>query len=194
MMRIMVVGSGGSGKSTFSRQLGAILGLPVVHLDAHYWRAGWEPTPAEQWTSRMRELASAPQWIIDGNYGGTIDIRVSRCDTVIFLDLPRLVCVWRVLLRQLRFRGRTRPDMAPGCPERLTWEFVEWIWTYPVRHRRTILDSLRKVRPDQRAVVLTSGSAVKKFLRDTEAGASPAASIRTSSTTRSSSRPDLRVR
>jgi adenylate kinase family enzyme len=95
-----------------------------------------------------------------------MDIRLERCDTVVFLDLPRAVCLWRVLKRQITFRGRSRPDMAPGCPERLTFEFVQWIWTYPERRRPAILQSLRTLGPHQRGFVLSSGRAVRRFLDD----------------------------
>jgi adenylate kinase family enzyme len=166
MKRVMVIGPGGAGKSTFSRELAERLGLPVVHLDAEYWRSGWQPTEKEEWRARMDDLTAAPAWIIDGNYGGTMDIRLERCDTVVFLDLPRAVCLWRVLKRQITFRGRSRPDMAPGCPERLTFEFVQWIWTYPERRRPAILQSLRTLAPHQQGFVLSSRRDVRRFLDD----------------------------
>src|ERR1051325_11561095 len=118
MRRVLVIGSGGAGKSTFAARLGERTGLPVVHLDAHYWRAGWRETPREEWDARVDELLAADEWIIDGNYGGTLARRLAACDTVIFLDLPRTLCLWRVVKRRALFRGRSRPDMAEGWPER----------------------------------------------------------------------------
>ena len=164
MERVVVVGSGGSGKSTLAAALARRLGLPLVHLDALYWHAGWRPTPADEWIERVRELVAAPRWVMDGNYGGTLDMRLERCDTVIFLDMPRWLCLWRVVERQLRYLGRTRPDMAPGCRERLSWEFVTWIWGYPATRREGILRRLAALRADQRAVVLRSPGAVRRFL------------------------------
>jgi energy-coupling factor transporter ATP-binding protein EcfA2 len=66
--RIMVIGSGGAGKSTFARQLAALTGLPVIHLDRHYWRPGWERTPTAEWNGIVQALAAGASWIIDGNY------------------------------------------------------------------------------------------------------------------------------
>jgi adenylate kinase family enzyme len=166
MERVIVIGSGGSGKSTFAAALSRRLGLPLVHLDALYWHAGWQPTPPDEWGERVRELAAAPRWVMDGNYGGTLDLRLERCDTAVFLDLPRWLSLWRVVKRQLRYVGRTRPDMAAGCPERLQWEFVTWIWNYRATRREGILRKLAGLRADQRAVVLTSPAAVRRFLDD----------------------------
>lgn len=128
MLRVLVIGSGGSGKSTLAAQLGARLRLPVVHLDALYWRPGWVATPASGWRETVAHLVATERWVMDGNYGGTLDLRIAACDAVVLLDPPRSVCLARVVWRWLRYAGTTRPDMAPGCPEHLTWEFVRWVW------------------------------------------------------------------
>ena len=142
MRRILVIGSGGAGKSTFSTQLGLQLGLPVLHLDAYFWNAGWVESDKAEWRQTVEGLTAQETWIMDGNYGGTLDIRLAACDTVIFLDMPRFMCLWRILLRRLCFHGKTRPDMAAGCDEHLTWEFIRWVWNYPVARRPQILARL----------------------------------------------------
>ena len=158
------MGSGGAGKSTFAARLAARLGLPLIHLDTCYWRAGWVPTPDDEWARRVNELVKGDEWVMDGNYGGTLDARIAACDTIIFLDLPRLVCIWRVVRRWWRHRGRSRPDMTPGCNEQLTLEFLRWIWTYPVARRPDILRRLGTLRPGQRGIVLRSAAEVEDFL------------------------------
>lgn len=94
--RVAVVGSGGAGKWTFARQLGERTGIPVVHLDHHYWKPGWVQTAPHQWWARQAELVAGESWIIDGNYGGTFDVRFPCADTVIVLApltcSCRLVC------------------------------------------------------------------------------------------------------
>ncbi|HEY3416972.1 MAG TPA: DNA topology modulation protein [Armatimonadota bacterium] len=125
--RIMIIGSGGAGKSTLARQLGDTLGVPVIHLDAEYWRPGWVETPKEEWRRIVESLAQRERWIIDGNYGGTLPVRMAAADTIILLDYPWPLCLWRVLIRILRYHGRSRPDIGPGCPERFDWEFIKWI-------------------------------------------------------------------
>lgn len=173
MERVLVIGSGGAGKSTLAAQLSERLRLPLVYLDALYWRSGWQEMETAEWERTVGELASAPAWVMDGNYGGTMDARIARCDTVIFLDLPRVQCVWRILRRWWRYRGRTRPDMAPGCPEQMSWEFMAWVWTYPAQRRPEVLRRLSELSGGQRAVILRSSTEVRRFLRDPLAGLPP---------------------
>ncbi len=164
MKRILVIGTGGSGKTTVARRLAQRTGLPLIHLDALYWRSGWQPTPADEWRATVQSLISRDAWIIDGNYGGTLDVRLAACDTVVFLDLPRLVCLWRVLKRQVRHLGQVRPELAPGCRERLTWEFIWWIWTYPSRRRGEVLKRLAALDQEKRVAILRSSAAIDAFL------------------------------
>jgi adenylate kinase family enzyme len=164
MQRVLVIGSGGAGKSTFATALGQRLGIPVVHLDAQYWRSGWVATPSEQWHARVAELVAGDRWIMDGNYGGTLTQRLAACDTVIFLDLPRTTCLWRVVRRTFRYAGQSRPDMTPGCPERLTWAFAWWVWTYPTARRPRVLAQLAEVSRTARVVRLRSAREVAHFL------------------------------
>lgn len=173
MRRILIIGSGGAGKSALARRLGASAGLPVIHLDAHFWHDGWVETPKEEWNRIVGEMLQRDAWIMDGNYGGTLDLRLAACDTVIFLDMPRLTCAWRVIRRRFMHSGRARPEMPAGCPERLSWEFFQWVWTYPRRRRAGILARLSTLRPDQRVVILRTAGQVDGFLA-TVAGMAPA--------------------
>lgn len=112
MKRVLVIGCGGAGKSTFARQLGARLQLPVIHLDAHYWRPGWVEPSKSEWATTVDGLLAGEAWVMDGNYGGTLPTRLAVCDCVVFIDLPRWLCIWRVLRRALRYRGETRRTWA----------------------------------------------------------------------------------
>lgn len=139
--RILLLGPGGAGKSTLGRELGERSGLPVHHLDMTYWRPGWVEPTREEWRDQLGPLLAEPRWIIDGNYGGTAKQRAARADLVVLLDLPRRVTMPRIVRRWLRHRGRSRPDVAPDCPERLTAEFLRYCWNYrrvslPKMHRR----------------------------------------------------------
>ena len=140
--RIMIIGSGGAGKSTLARQLGPVLGLPVFHLDKLHWQPGWVSLPAEEWQGQVADLAQSEYWIIDGNYSGSLPIRLQAADTVIFLDYPWWRCLGRVLKRWLQYRGRSRPDITEGCPERLNWEMIKWVSIDFPRHNRVRLRQL----------------------------------------------------
>lgn len=119
MKKILIIGSGGVGKSTLARELGTILGLEVIHLDTWYWNPGWVETPKAEWQSIVQDLTLPESWIMDGNYSGTLDLRLSVADTVIFLDFTRILCLARVIKRRFMYAGQSRPDMASDCPERL---------------------------------------------------------------------------
>lgn len=164
MKRIIIIGSGGAGKSTLARALGERLGLPVVHLDAQFWQAGWKERDREDWLEWQRNATLEPRWIMDGNFGGTLEVRLAAADTVIFLDLPPALCVARALRRVLRYLGRSRPDMARGCPEKLDLNFLHWIWQYPRENRPVILEKLARLEQGQRVVRLRSAAAVCDFL------------------------------
>jgi adenylate kinase family enzyme len=163
---VLVVGPGGAGKTTFSLRLGELLGLPVMHLDSFYWRPGWEAPSDGEWEATVRRLTAGRAWVMDGNYGGTLDLRLRAADTVVFLDPPRLLCLWRLARRRLRYRGRSRPDMAPGCSERLTPEFLRYVWTYPTRRRPGVMRKLERLRHSKSVFVLRSPAETRRFLAD----------------------------
>lgn len=165
MRRILIIGSSGAGKSTLAIALNRLLGLPVIHLDALYWQPGWVTTPREQWLHMVEDLVRQACWIMDGNYGGTMEIRLQACDTVIFLAFSRWVCLYRMFKRVARYYGRTRPDLGPECPEQLPdWEFIRWIWTYPRIRMPRIMDRLHASEGEKTVVILRSPAEVRRFL------------------------------
>ncbi len=164
MKRVAVIGSGGAGKSTFARELGDILNITPTHLDVHYWRPGWQETPQGAWAELQKGLLAGERWIMDGNYGSTMDMRLAAADTIIFLDMPRLLCVWRVFKRVMTYRKGARPDMAPGCHERLDWPFLAYVWNYPRKRRPEVLRRLEHHAPHKTVVRLRTPRQVRRFL------------------------------
>ena len=139
--RIAIVGSPGSGKSTLARQIAAETGHPLIHLDYEHWSAGWTHPSKDEWRAMNEEFVRGARWIIDGNYGGTMELRCRAANLVIFLDVPRMVCIRRVIRR----RGVQRPDMKPEVQEEspiLSKDFLKFlwfIWQYPKKGKRKIM-------------------------------------------------------
>lgn len=129
--RIIVIGSPGSGKSTFSTKLAEITGISLIHLDKEFWNYGWVETPREEWIKKQESLISRDEWIIDGNYGGTLDMRIEKADTVICFKLSRVVCILRYFKRVITNIDKIRPDMPEGCPEHFDFQFMKYIWNFP---------------------------------------------------------------
>ena len=164
MQKILLIGSGGSGKSTLARELGARLGIDVHHLDALLWKPNWTPATRQEQISIQSELIERDSWIIDGNYGGTLDLRVDAADTIVFLDLPRTICTYRVLKRMLKYRGKSRPDMGPDCEERFDPKFLKWVWGYPKSQRPAILQRLHQLESEKNIMILRSRAEVRRFV------------------------------
>lgn len=170
MRKVLVIGSGGAGKSTLARRLGGLLGLPVIHLDVHYWKPGWAETPKDAWQETVEGLAARDSWVMDGNYSGTLAARLAACDTVVFLDLPRALCLWRVLKRLVMYRQKGRPDMAEGCSETLDFKFLLWVWGYPKRSRPKVFRLVEENAAGAKFIHLRSRAEVREFLARVEAG------------------------
>lgn len=164
MERIMIIGCGGSGKSTLARQLGEKLGLPVVHLDKLFWRAGWEHISREEFDELHREALMGERWIMDGNFDRTMAERIRYCDTVIYLDFSRVACLMGVVKRILTSYGTVRPDMGEGCPERIDWEFLQWVWNFNKNKRKKNYRLLNETEGIEKSV-LKNRRAVKRFLK-----------------------------
>lgn len=160
--RILVLGCCGSGKSTLSRRLGALYGLPVVNLDKLFWKPGWVESTKEEFRALLDEALRQDAWIIDGNFSGSMPWRLEYCDAVIYLVLPRLVCLWGVVSRVAKSYGKTRPDMGEGCPDRFDWEFIKYTWNFEktqgARNKQLVIDSGRPV------VWLRSRREIRRFL------------------------------
>lgn len=163
MERILIIGSGGAGKSTLARALGEKLGLPVVHLDKLWWTGNWENVPLEEFDARLTAALAMPRWIIDGNYSRTMPERIAQCDTIIYLDFNRFVCLWGMIRRVICNYGKIRPDMGGECRERFDREFIRWIWNYNRNNRARNYAWLNEA-VHARTFVLKNRREVRRFL------------------------------
>ncbi|WP_457558713.1 hypothetical protein [Candidatus Harpocratesius sp.] len=167
MNRILIIGSGGAGKSVFARRLGKLLELPVFHLDCYFWQPNWKQTPKEEWISTLDQILHYKRWIIDGNYSSTLEKRLMYADTVIYLDFPRRICIYRVIKRQTIYRNHPRYDITTGCKERIDFEFLKWIWRFRKERSPYILKLLNTANLGQLSVYrFTSPRQLSKWLQN----------------------------
>ena len=165
MERVMIIGCGGAGKSTLARKLGEKTGLPVVHLDQIWWEPGnWQHLQKPEFDVRLMVELEKPRWILDGNFDRTMAERIRYCDTVIYLDFSRFACLMGVAKRILTTYGTVRPDMGEGCPERIDWEFLQWVWNFNKNKREKNYRLLNETESIEK-IVLKNRRAVKRFLK-----------------------------
>src|SRR6204780_2270473 len=129
--RVIVTGLAGSGKSTLSLALAAKTGLPVIHLDLHFWKPGWVAPSETEWREKQCGVLAGNTWIADGNYDESLDLRLERADTVVFLDMPWWLCAGRAFLRGFRMPGEW-PEGGGYWP----WKRLRDEWGVAVRLRR----------------------------------------------------------
>jgi len=162
--RIMVIGSPGSGKSTFSRKLAEATSLPLIHLDKEFWNSGWVETPREEWIKKQMCLISGDEWIADGNYCETMDIRLEKADTVINFKLSRTVCLLSYFNRVIRNAGKIRADMPDGCPEKFDFKFMKYIWDFPKKSGQRNIDIFEKSNNNNNIIVFKNRRESKHFI------------------------------
>jgi adenylate kinase family enzyme len=130
------------------------------------------PSETKEFETRVTEAACQPRWIMDGNYtshGG--DLRRRVADAVVWFDLPRTACMAGILTRIATSYGQVRPEMAPGCPERIDAEFFRYVWTYRARQRPKLLKYFEGLRPDQTLVCFTRRAQANRYLADVASSA-----------------------
>lgn len=164
MNRILVIGCSGGGKSTLARALGAKLGLPVTHLDVLWWQPGWTESSYDEFRPKVAAAVAEERWVIDGNFSRTFDLRLPRADTVIWVDQPRRICLWRAFRRTLTQFGRNRADLAPGCPEKFDPAFYRFIWNFKRTHDAMMEEALARDAAHAQVFRLRSDAEIMAFM------------------------------
>jgi adenylate kinase family enzyme len=172
MRRIAIVGCSGAGKSTLARAVGERLQLPVVHMDSLFWKPGWTESDHEEFRAKVEAAANAEAWVMDGGYITQSTRRFERAEAIVWLELPIWLCLVRAVRRWLLNFGRSRADLAPGCPERFDLAFYDYIWNWDRRTRPRMVRALAEFAPATPVISLRSNRAMRAFV----AGLAPASS------------------
>ena len=151
-MKIAIIGYSGSGKSTLAQQLGHFHHIPVLHLDTIQFEENWQTRSQDQVKSDLAAFLHLEQsWVIDGNYSfAYFEERMAQADQIIFMNFSRWNCLYRALKRYLKYRNQVRESMAPGCTEKLDWEFIRWIlWDGRTRETKSRYQKVRQTYPEK---------------------------------------------
>jgi len=167
MERILIIGGNGCGKTTLAQKLAHKLELPLIHLDVLYWRDNWKYASKDEFDELLMKELSKPKWIIDGNMNRSIPLRLKYCDTVIYMDFSRTMCVYGAIKRVVKNYGKSRFDMGGYCPEKFNREkieFIKAIWNHDKTNRKRFYDMLNNESAVNK-IVLKNRRQVNKFLR-----------------------------
>jgi len=163
--RILVMGCSGGGKSTLSLKIAARFGLAYVSIDRDVlWLPGWVQRGRDEQRAIIVSKVQDERWIMDGTNPSTFDVRLPRTDFVIWVRMPRLLCIWGAVSRWIKWMGRTRPEMAPGCIEKVDWEFLRFIWTFEEKFAPLVLAGLARHGPDVPVLQLKSRGEMRRLL------------------------------
>jgi adenylate kinase family enzyme len=163
--RILVIGCSGGGKSTLSQKIATRFGLSYVSIDRDVlWLPGWVQRHKMEQRSTITEKVLGERWIMDGTNTSTFDLRLPRTDMVIWVRMPRLLCIWGAISRWFKWIGRTRPEMAQGCPEKVDWDFLQFIWTFEQKFTPRIVAGLAQHGPDVPVLRLKSRGEMRQLL------------------------------
>ena len=136
-----------------------------MHIDTIFWSPGWIEAPRDQFETAHEEFAKKDKWVIDGNYLKIMGKRLEKADTIIHLDFSTINCLYGVIKRRIQFHGKTRPDLGEGCPEKLDWKFLKWVWGFNGNQNVRIKEMLEEQK-DKRIIVLRNRWEIDAFMEE----------------------------
>lgn len=168
--KIMIIGCAGSGKTTLAFKLKEKLNLPLIHLDQYYWKPNWQRTNLDDFTQVHDELCRQNTWIMEGPYIKLLATRIAHADVIIFLDIPRYLCLWRAIKRSIYNFGTVIPGNPQDCQQRLFsfefLKFLKWIWDFNQRYTPLIMEMLNIHKDSKNIYILRSSKEVADFCKD----------------------------
>ena len=163
MEKILIIRIPGSGKSTFANKLGNALNREVIHLDKFYRKSGWVVAYTKsEWLELVKNLVSKEQWIIDGNYHNTLDIRLSASDIVVFLNFNKLLCLYRIFARCYKKDHLLGIDKAEGDRNRISWDLIKKVILYP---RKETLEKLKNYKNIKKIFIAKNDKEAENLLK-----------------------------
>ena len=164
MKKVLVLGCCGAGKSTFSKRLHSILKLPLIHVDYYYHKPNWQEPGKEEWAKTLKKILSQESFIMDGTYLESLNERMKKSDTIIYLDYSLTKCFFRVIKRVMTDFGKRRSDVALGCKEEFDLYFLWFVLTFNNKYRKEIIQKLHSVKNEKKVCIFKTDKHADKFL------------------------------
>lgn len=161
MKKVIIIGCPGSGKTTFAEKLNKATGLPLYYLDAIWHKPDKTHIPREEFDERIKEIFATPEWIIDGNYKRTIEMRMKQCDTVFLFDLPTEICLQGATERI----GKGRYDL-PWIETELDPEFKTFIEEFSETTLPYIYELIDKYKSEKQVIIFKSREEADEYLKN----------------------------
>ena len=166
--KIAIIGCAGSGKTYLTLKLAQKVDLPIIHLDQYAWKPNWERIDFEELKKMHHELCKKDAWIMEGIYFKLLRERVEHADVVIFLDMPRSVCLWNVIKRSIFNSGKIIEGNPQGCIQNIFsfkfLEFLQWIWNFKHKHRQDVLNVLEECKNSKQMYVIKSREELNELI------------------------------
>lgn len=163
MEKIIVIGSPGAGKSSFSKKLKNITKLPLYHIDMLYHKKDGTHITKEELEEKLKEIFKTDKWIIDGNYQKTLELRINECDTIFLLDFPTQVC-----LEGAKSRIGQKRDDLPWLEEKLDENFKQCIINFTNEKLPQIYKLLDKYKMNHSIFIFKSRDEADNYIRNME--------------------------
>lgn len=164
--KILILGSPGSGKSTFANKLGVKSNIPVLHLDTIFWKKNWELEKNLIFLEKLSLFMKQDQWIIDGNHClSSYPQRFDQADTIILLNMNRLFCFFNAIKRVYQYRNKTRESMAKGCNEKMDLVFAKYILCDYPRTKKPLIKSMLNNTKNKQVFVFKNRAGLNHFLK-----------------------------
>lgn len=160
------MGNSGSGKSNLARRMVEITKLRLIHMDYFYYEPNWVLRDVDDVVALVTDAIKDDGWVFDGNHSTTHKLRAKKSEIMIWVDIPRWRCIYNVLMRAWKYRGQTRPDMSPECPERMTWDFIKFVWSFNSRGYIKITKLFTDYKDQKRIYHLKSYAEVDAFVEE----------------------------
>lgn len=169
LKRIAIIGNAGSGKSTLAQTLHQILKLPVYHLDKYFWKPNWIHPDLNEYRLIHDKICDQDKWIIDGNNLSVSEYRFKNADTIIFLNISRYKCIWRIIKRAFKYYGKATPTSADQCIENFFdlrfLNFLKWVWNFKKRNLNKIIELLAFYAKNKEIYILRSQYEIDEFIK-----------------------------